>query len=267
MGQALGEVLGVAHRDHRVASAGDDLHRGLDPGQQVLEQREIDRVVANEPRGLSEAAPGVRVHVVLQRGRGDLVALVRCHRLPDDLGAVEREQRLEVGVGDQIREVAADLERIGGRSVSDHHARQRARRFGRGEQRRRPADVGAEDVRGVQLPLVDQADEEAAHGLRRVEVDAALRLPEAGKVDRDHVPGRAEPRPQLLPGVEALGPRAQEQQRQLAVGIGLGEADLDSARLPRLRGDHLGHAAPRKASTSAANSAWCWNRKPCAESG
>ena len=23
----------------------------------------------------------------------------------------------------------------------------------------------------------------------------------------------------------------------------------------------------RKASTSAANSAWCWNRKPCAESG
>ena len=71
----------------------------------------------------------------------------------------------------------------------------------------------------LQLPLVDQADEEPTHGLRREEVDAPLRLPEAGKVDREHVSRRAQPRPQLLPGVEALGPRAQEQQRHLAVGI------------------------------------------------
>jgi hypothetical protein len=35
---------------------------------------------------------------------------VRLHRAPDHLGAVEREQRLEVGVVDEILERAADLE-------------------------------------------------------------------------------------------------------------------------------------------------------------
>jgi len=31
--------------------------------------------------------------------------------------------------------------------------------------------------------------------------------------------------------------------------------------------DHVGAGHLRKASTSAANSAWCWNRNPCAASG
>ena len=44
------------------------------------------------------------------------------------------------------------------------------------------------------------------------------------------------------------------------------DPDRDTASGPASEADAQ-LASSRKASTSAANSAWCWNRNPCAESG
>lgn len=52
-----------------------------------------------------------------------------------------------------------------------------------GEQRCRSADVRADDMRSVQLPLIDQSNDELAHRLRRQEIVPALGSAEAREVD------------------------------------------------------------------------------------
>jgi hypothetical protein len=64
---------------------------------------------------------------------------------------------------------------------------------GGGEQRGAGADVGADDVWVLEPERVGGADDELAHRPRRQKRVAALRMTEAGQVDRDQMRVFGEP--------------------------------------------------------------------------
>ena len=82
-------------------------------------------------------------------------------------------------------------------------------------------------MRPGQLEGLDGVRDELAHRGGFEEFAAPLGVSEAGQVDRDQMGVLGQARPHLLEGVEAFGPRAEEDRRylaRLAFGIADGQA-------------------------------------------
>src|SRR4029077_20098303 len=95
-----------------------------------------------------------------------------------------------------------------------------------GEQGGTCPDVGREDVRRLDLPLIHQTHEEPAHRPRCEKLVTALGTAEARKVDRDEVRLFGEHRPRTFEGVDALGPRTGEDERLVVTCVALGNTNV-----------------------------------------
>lgn len=124
---------------------------------------------------------------------------------------VDLPEGVEARRPDELGERAAGLERPGDRAAADGQAAEARRISRREEERRGGSNVRTDDVRRSQVPLVDQSAQELAHRVRRDQLRATLRVPEAGQVDGDHAPDRGEAAPDATEGPERLRPRRRQQ--------------------------------------------------------
>jgi hypothetical protein len=202
------EKLRVGDRHHRVLPAGDDLHRGEDLGQEPGQQRELLGITAHIAGRFREAVAPVGLDVV-----GDDVAVGRGraeggHQPGDQGPGVLGPEGVDVRRFDQLLQRPADFQRIGGTAAADDQAPEPPGMAGRGEQRRRRADVRADQVRIADVPLVQDPDQELAHRRRRQQAGPPFGAPEARQVDGHQPRDAGQPRPHPVEGVQALGPRA-----------------------------------------------------------
>ena len=143
---------------------------------------------------------------------------------------------VEVGSFDPVLQHSIQLERKRGASTPDHKAPQAARIQGCGEERGPGADVGADDVRVVELERVRETDDELAHRTRRQQLVAALGMTEPRQVDRHQMCLLGEAQPCRLECEQALRPGAQQENMILAV-IALGDTDRQPVDRPEPRLD------------------------------
>ena len=240
------EEFSVDERYRRVARAGDDLHRRVDPGQQAGQHGQLGRVGTHVAHRLSHPVALVGGQVVLadrvgQRRRAHAAQGVG-HQ-PPRIGAA---QLLEVGGLDPVVQDTAELKRDGGRAAADQAA-QPARIGGRGEQRDGGPGARPEQVQMAQAEGVGGAEDEPGHRLRGHERVTALGMTEPRQVDGHQAGLRGQPRPDRHEGQQTLRPRA-EQQGVLAAVLAPGVPDGQPVDDPEL---HLegrvqpgGHGTP-----------------------
>jgi len=114
---------------------------------------------------------------------------------------------------------------MGGAATTDHEAREQVRVVGRGEQRSGSPDVRPDDVRPTEVCLRHEPRQEVAHGAWCQQVVVAFRATETGQVDAEQAGVRRECLPHASEGVEALGPRAGEQDRGPVAAAAVGVPD------------------------------------------
>ena len=127
---------------------------------------------------------------------------------------------------DDVLERAARFDREANGATADGQARHAFRCLRREEQRGGGADVRADDVRRSQAPFIDQASEERPRAVRGDQLRATLiGVAESGQVESNHSPdfGDAIPDPAERP--KALGPRRQQQHRDVRIGLCIREPD------------------------------------------
>ena len=107
--------------------------------------------------------------------------------LADQLPRVSAAELLRVGGLDPVLEQSAQLERNRGGAAADDQTAQPIRVVGRGEQRGRGADTGADQMRVLEPEGVGGADDELGHRPRRQQRVAALGMTEPGQVDGHQV--------------------------------------------------------------------------------
>src|SRR4029077_7658670 len=124
---------------------------------------------------------------------------------------------------DDALERAACLDREADRAAADGQARDAVGSLRSEHERRGRADVGADDMRSSEAPLVDQTGQERTGGIRGDQFRAAVRVSEARHVDGDNPPDRRDAIPNATERPEAFGPRRQHQNGDARVCLRVGE--------------------------------------------
>lgn len=112
----------------------------------------------------------------MDRGLGD-----EAHR---DVAAVCGLERTARAV-DQRLQFGASQVRVGGAATQDQALEEVGAVVG-GKQEGQRADIRADGVDAAVAQLLDQADQEVAHGFGGDQIEAAFRAAKAGEVDSDH---------------------------------------------------------------------------------
>ena len=127
---------------------------------------------------------------------------------------------------DHLLQRPVDLQRAGSTPAADDQAADPPGMAGRSEQPGWRADVGADQVRIGDVPLVEDPDQELAHRHRGEQIGAPFGAAEAGQVDGQQPRDAGQPRPDRVEGVQALGPRAGQHEVLAGRAVAVGIADL-----------------------------------------
>jgi hypothetical protein len=102
------------------------------------------------------------------------VLLDALNGLGDDVAPVDGAERLDIGRLDQVLERPGHIEGHRGAAAADNGAGKTLRLLGEREQGGAAADVGPDQVRVSEAPLIDQPDEERSHRTWGEQVAPAL---------------------------------------------------------------------------------------------
>src|SRR5205085_3354414 len=91
------------------------------------------------------------------------------------------------------------------------------------EERGGRTDVRADDVRGSEAPLVDQAGQERSRAVRGNQFWATIGVAEPRQVDGDYPPESHDAVPDAAEGPQAFGPRRQQQHSGVRIGLAIRE--------------------------------------------